>query len=146
MICVREIIANALAHRDYENIHRFVHIYLFLDRIEIMSPGNWFDKTLIEGKSYPISDLVSPSIKRNIALADTLSWINLIEIDGKGITNAIEDCRIKNAPMPEVIQKDGFVTVTIWPSREFKKIYHLATLLQIKFLRHLKDLRVVRRK
>lgn len=122
MRCVREIIANALAHRDYEDNHRIVHIYLFLDRIEIMSPGDWFDKSLIEGKLYPISDLVSPSIKRNIALSDTLSWINLMEVDGKGITTAIDDCRINDAPIPEVIQKDGFVTVIIWPSREFKKI------------------------
>jgi predicted HTH transcriptional regulator len=41
MICVREIIANALVHRDYEDDRRKVHVRLFSDRLEIASPGKW---------------------------------------------------------------------------------------------------------
>ncbi|HSG38605.1 MAG TPA: TIR domain-containing protein, partial [Thermoanaerobaculia bacterium] len=41
MRTVREIIANALVHRDYEDPGRFVHVRLFTDRIEILSPGEW---------------------------------------------------------------------------------------------------------
>jgi tetratricopeptide (TPR) repeat protein len=122
MKCVREIIANALAHRNYEDHHRLAHIYLFSDRMEILSPGNWYVKPLIEGKQYPISDLISPSIKRNYELSQKLSWIELMEVDGRGIPKVIQDCKENNAPMPVVIQKDGFVTVTIWPSRDIKKM------------------------
>jgi tetratricopeptide (TPR) repeat protein len=121
MICVREIIANALAHRDYEDSNRFVHITLFADRIEISSPGNWFGKPLIDDKSYDLDELKSSSIKRNIALADVLSWILLVEGEGSGIPTAIEECKEKDAPIPNVIQKDGFIIVTIWPVRNFQK-------------------------
>jgi tetratricopeptide (TPR) repeat protein len=122
MICVREIIANAFAHRDYEDGHRFVHITLFSDRIEIKSPGNWFDVPMIDGEVRPLDALESPSIKRNTTLAYVLSWAFFVEGEGSGIPKAIEDCKIMDAPIPNVIQKNGFVTVTIWPCNRFLKL------------------------
>lgn len=121
MICVREIIANALAHRDYEGDHRFVHITLFSDRIEVKSPGNWFGKPLDNEKIYKLEDLESSSIKRNIALSDVLSWILLVEGEGSGIPTAVEDCKKMDAPIPNVVQIEEYVTVTIWPSRKIQK-------------------------
>ena len=42
MKAVREILANALVHRDYEDAQRNVHVHLYLnDRMEVLSPGTW---------------------------------------------------------------------------------------------------------
>ena len=41
MRTIREIIANALVHRDYEDSKRCAHVRLFTDRVEILSPGDW---------------------------------------------------------------------------------------------------------
>jgi hypothetical protein len=41
MVAIREIVANALVHRDYERVDACVHIRLFTNRIEIASPGTW---------------------------------------------------------------------------------------------------------
>src|SRR5262249_14698862 len=43
MIAVREIIANALVHRDYERTDSCIHIRVFNDRVEIVNPGTWGD-------------------------------------------------------------------------------------------------------
>jgi tetratricopeptide (TPR) repeat protein len=122
MICVREIIVNALTHRDYQDNYRVVHISIFSDRIEISSPGSWFGESLSSSTPYKLEDLKSRSIKRNITLANVLSWARIVEGEGSGIPTAIADCKKTNAPLPSVIQEDGFVTVTIWPSRKDKHL------------------------
>src|SRR5260370_9559117 len=44
MIAVREIIANAVAHRNYAVMSSCIHIRIFEDRIEITNPGTWMGR------------------------------------------------------------------------------------------------------
>ena len=41
MVCLREIIANALCHRDYSDQSRMTYVRVFSNRIEVSSPGDW---------------------------------------------------------------------------------------------------------
>jgi tetratricopeptide (TPR) repeat protein len=53
----------------------------------------------------------------NPRLAEVLSWTALFEGEGGGIPKTIEDCKENDAQIPKVVQSDGFVIITIWPSR-----------------------------
>jgi tetratricopeptide (TPR) repeat protein/transcriptional regulator with XRE-family HTH domain len=115
MVAVREIIANALVHRDYETAKACVHVRLFTDRLEVSSPGTWAGRDLDPKMQYNLSALVGQSIKRNYRLAHILSYIKLVEGEGSGLPAALRSCQAINSPMPTVLQEDGFVTVILRP-------------------------------
>lgn len=114
MTAVREIIANAAVHRDYAVDDACVHVRLFVDRLEVLSPGNWIGRELVDGRQYSLSELGGFSRKRNFRLAEVLYWVRLVEGEGSGIFVADQDCRQNDLPTPTVCQENGFVTVTLW--------------------------------
>jgi tetratricopeptide (TPR) repeat protein len=118
MVAVREIVANALVHRDYGDSHSCIHVRLFEDRLEIVSPGTWTGKDLGPDQAQPMGVLVGESHKRNFRLARAMAWVGRFEGEGSGIPLAVRDCREAGAPEPVVSQNDGFVTVVLRPSTD----------------------------
>ena len=115
MIAVREIIANAIVHRDYEDHESCVQILFFKDRLEVISPGVWGGSpTTSEGET-ALGELERSSRRRNFRLARTLTWLRLVEGVGSGIPRAIADCRAMSSPEPVVTFSNNVVTVTIFP-------------------------------
>jgi predicted HTH transcriptional regulator len=83
---VQEAIVNALVHRDYTIIGSEVHIDIYDDRIEIVSPGGMYDGTLIQDRDiFNIS-----SVRRNPIIADLFSRMNLMERRGSGLKKIVE--------------------------------------------------------
>jgi hypothetical protein len=121
MICVREILANAACHRDYDDNARLTYVTIYSDRIEIKSPGNWINPTLVEGKTVPLQHLLGESIQRNMRLAHAICSVDMVEMEGSGIPSAIHDCRECGSPEPSVILKDGYVVVTIYPKDDWER-------------------------
>ncbi|MFF5219103.1 HEAT repeat domain-containing protein [Micromonospora sp. NPDC000442] len=115
MIAVREVIANALAHRDYEHRGMCVHVRVFDDRVEIVNPGSWHGPQLPDGEAVPISHLRSESDRRNFHFARVLTWMRLVEGEGSGIPRAVGECQRIGAPEPTVVQTGDCVMVTIYP-------------------------------
>ncbi|MEV6341272.1 FxSxx-COOH system tetratricopeptide repeat protein [Nocardia vinacea] len=115
MLAVRELIANAVVHRDYSAMDAWVHVRIFQDRLEVSSPGVWIDRDLTDGVQRELSTLVGQSKKRNHLLASIVSWISLVEADGSGIPTVLQDCAAIGARPPLVKQDQGFITVTLWP-------------------------------
>jgi hypothetical protein len=115
MIAVREIIANALVHRDYGVKTANVHVRVFDDRMEVTSPGTWGAGALSSDAPTPLDELAAESRKRNYRLAQALYWIKYVEADGSGIETAADDCANANAPRPTVEERDSTVKVTLWP-------------------------------
>ncbi|WP_285741876.1 tetratricopeptide repeat protein [Lentzea sp. NBRC 105346] len=118
MVAVREIIANALVHRDYGDTTACVHVRLFSDRLEVSSPGEWLGRTFPDGGERSFAELQGQSKKRNLQLARVLAWIKLVEGEGSGIPTAVQDCADQNCPPPTVTQEQGFVVVTLYPKPE----------------------------
>jgi DNA-binding GntR family transcriptional regulator len=116
MIAVREIIANAVVHRDYSDQETCVQIHAFDDRIEIISPGEWGGVPVTESGEHPIGQLERRSQKRNFRLAQTLTWSKLVEGVGAGVPRSIADCESTGAPEPVVVTDEHMVQVTILPS------------------------------
>ncbi|MDG4759084.1 tetratricopeptide repeat protein [Micromonospora sp. WMMD710] len=115
MIAVREIIANALVHRDYQHREMCVHVRVFSDRIEVTSPGVWSGADLADGERQPLSELRGESRQRNFWLAHVLSWNKLVESEGAGIPRAVRDCHQHGSAEPVVVRSGEAVTVTIFP-------------------------------
>ncbi|MEU4244132.1 TIR-like protein FxsC [Actinoplanes sp. NPDC026619] len=115
MVTVREVIANALVHRDYEQSDSCVHVRFYADRIEVVSPGRWHGVDLETHGRRPLGALAAESKKRNFRLASILTWIRVVEGEGSGIPRALEECRQLGAEEPTVTFADDIVTVTIHP-------------------------------
>lgn len=113
MVAVREIIANALVHRDYSADYDCVHVRLFADRLEVASPGSWLGRELPDGGETDLGAMAGPSLKRNFRLAQILYWIRLVEGEGSGIPTALRDCREHGNQVPVVKFDHGIVNVTI---------------------------------
>lgn len=118
--CIREVIANALCHRDYEDNHRIVHIRVYDDRIEVLSPGTWLGRALPEASEVALSELISEPIQRNTTLAHAMAAISLVETEGRGLILSVAECEEANARIPRVLQTDGYVRVTIFPKKDWQ--------------------------
>lgn len=78
---VREALVNALVHRDYNIIGSEIHIDIYDDRLEIVSPGGMYD-----GKNIQEVDINRiASIRRNPILADIFNRLDYMERRGSGL-------------------------------------------------------------
>ncbi|MFJ7062084.1 caspase family protein [Streptomyces microflavus] len=115
MIAAREIIANAVVHRDYARTDACVAVHVYDDRVEVISPGAWGtrDHPVPDGQQR-LGALERQSQPRNFRLARVLSWAKLVESVGAGLPRSVADCRTVGAPEPVVRLRDGMVTVTLF--------------------------------
>ena len=117
----REAIVNALIHRDYQIIGSEIHIDMYDDRLEIVSPGGMMDGSLIQ--NLEISKV--PSMRRNTIISDIFSRLHFMDRRGSGLSRIIEsynDCINK----PKFISNESSFSV-IFPNKGFKsdlKIKH----------------------
>ena len=101
---LREAVANGVAHRDYRSTAN-VQIYVFKDRIEIVSPGG-----LPAGMTE--ADLGTKSMPRNPLLFGMLYRMNVVENIGSGIKRIRELCREHGVAEPVIDVSEHWVTVT----------------------------------
>jgi predicted HTH transcriptional regulator len=92
---LQEAVVNCLVHRDYE-INQPARITVFIDRIEIYSPGSLpraIDKTkFIKGKATPFW--------RNQSLAYFFNKLQLAQAEGQGIPTIIRTMKEEGCPSP----------------------------------------------
>ena len=107
---VEESIANALVHRDYTVFGSEVHIDIFDDRIEIVSPGGMFDGGL------PIQDRPNlravGSSRRNPIVADIFGRLRYAERRGSGLGKIIDAYALSSVNPRNV--KPSFVSDTFF--------------------------------
>ena len=136
---IREIIVNAVVHRDY-NSNASVQIDVFADRLEIMNPGRLpNDLTVEDLVKEHLSVPVNPFLARPFYLA---GYINQL---GYGTRNVVDWCRKVGLPAPKFDPGDNRFRVIIWRNwltddrireldlnvRQVKAIDHLKTDLHI---------------
>lgn len=83
-----EGIINAVAHRDYFLNGTQIQVDMFRDRLEISSPGSFFQSTKIE-KTYDLSSIMSK--RRNELICGILVSCNVMEAAGTGFDKIVED-------------------------------------------------------
>ncbi len=104
---IRELIANAVAHRSYLEPGN-IQVALFDDRLEVTSPGMLLNNVTIakmmEGYSKP----------RNPAIARAFAYMKIIEKWGTGIPRLFEVCKEYGLPKPELVDFDGDFRVNMY--------------------------------
>ncbi|MCK4733008.1 MAG: DeoR family transcriptional regulator, partial [Methanophagales archaeon] len=108
---IREALANAICHRDYETTSK-VQVRIFDDRLEFWNPGG-----LPEGWTIETLKQVHESIPRNPAIAKQFFWVKYIEEVGTGTNKIIEWCSDWGLPEPEFEFTGTSLVVTLWKSK-----------------------------
>jgi ATP-dependent DNA helicase RecG len=104
---LREILLNAVIHRDYSSPAGHIAIAVFDDRVEIRSSGRLPAGVTVEQLSGPhLSEL------RNPLIAGAFHRAGAVEIWGRGTNRVIDECRRHGAAPPAFSEQQGFVVVT----------------------------------
>lgn len=91
---VHEALVNSLVHRDYMIQGSEIHVDMYDDRLEIVSPGGMPDGKRIQDLN--IDDI--PSIRRNPIICDIFSRLKLMERRGSGLRKIIDQYPEDNVP------------------------------------------------
>lgn len=111
VVMLREVITNAVAHRDYSKMHQPVKIGVFTDRIELENPG-----TLMPGLT--IYNMVHKRAWRNQILARLLEQCGYGEMDGQGIDRLYAGTIRIRLPAPRFVSDEyGFKVILSGPKR-----------------------------
>lgn len=113
---MREMILNALVHRNYMGVH--TQIRLYDDKFSV-----WNDGGLPEGISEEDLKRVHRSKPRNPLIADVCFKGGYIDAWGRGTLKIIETCKEANLPEPLLREEQGGFTCLIFNSVFQKHLY-----------------------
>lgn len=92
-LALREVVVNALVHRDYSNKGTYVQIAIYSNRIEVSNPG-----TLPPGVT--IENLKNAQFSRNNVIAQVMRDMDYMEEFGRGIDLIYSQMSEWNLPEP----------------------------------------------
>lgn len=104
---VRELLVNAVAHRDYSLQGDCIHLHIFADRLEMHSPG---------GLPGPVTldNLLKARFSRNAVIVQALSDLGFVERLGYGLDRVVTVMRQHNLPPPLFEEVAGSFRVTLF--------------------------------
>ena len=107
-VALRELIRNAVIHRNYENSHTPVRVSWFSDRVQIVNPGPTYGEVTRD-------NLGDPGITayRNPTIAEAMKSLGFMERFGTGIQRARAALGDNGNPPPEFSAEGPFVSVTV---------------------------------
>jgi ATP-dependent DNA helicase RecG len=103
---VRELLVNAVAHRDYNLQGDNTHLFIFADRLEVQSPG---------GLPGPVTlqNLLDARFARNVVITQVLSDLGFVERLGFGLDRVFESMQEMRLPPPHFEETAGTFRVTM---------------------------------
>ncbi len=109
---LREILVNALVHRDYSITGTDVLLTIFSDRLEIQSPGRLPNTVTTDGMK------LGHRYARNQTLANLMRDYGYVDGRGMGIRNkVIPGMMNHNGTEPDLIPEEFRFTVRLWKDR-----------------------------
>lgn len=109
-IAIRELVANAIIHQNFDISGTGPVVEIFSDRIEITNPGT----PLIE----PIRFIDQPPRSRNEALAAFMRRINVCEERGSGIDKVVDAAEFFQLPAPAFKVTDNHTQAVLFAYRK----------------------------
>ncbi len=112
-IAIRELVANALIHQDFNEVGTSVVIEIFTDRIEISNPGKPFilpERFIDEYQS------------RNERLADLMRRFGICEEKGSGIDKVVESVEVFQLPAPDFRVGEKHTYAVMFSHKEFDEM------------------------
>ena len=107
LLALRELVRNAVIHRNYENSNAPVRISWFNDHVEISSPGSVYGAVTKENFGKSVTDYRNPSI------AGAMKSQGFMERFGTGIPTARKELEENGNPPPKFDVQDTFVFAAI---------------------------------
>jgi ATP-dependent DNA helicase RecG len=105
---IRQVVRNAVMHRNYEGTNAPVRVTWFADRIEILSPGGPFGQVTVENFGRPgIVDYRNPHV------AEALKVLGFVERFGVGLQIARSELKKNGSPDLEIEATPAHVLVRI---------------------------------
>lgn len=104
---LREILLNAVMHRDYSYYGGHVAIVVFDDRVEIQSYGRLPSGLTLEDLSGR-----HRSELRNPLIAEAFHRTGAVEVWGRGTNRVIAECKAAGIPPPTFQERQGWMVVT----------------------------------
>jgi ATP-dependent DNA helicase RecG len=106
---VRELLVNAVAHRDYNLQGDNIHLNIFSNRLEISSPGT------LPGP-VTLKNLLEARFSRNAIITQVLSDLGYVERLGYGLDRVVESVRSASLLPPQFEELAGTFRVTLHAS------------------------------
>ncbi len=106
---VRELLVNAVAHRDYNLQGDNIHLNIFSNRLEITSPGT------LPGP-VTLKNLLNARFARNAIISQVLSDLGYVERLGYGLDRVVEVTRLNGLLPPQFEELAGTFKVTLFAS------------------------------
>ncbi len=110
MEAARELIINALAHRDYSIEGDYIRVLVFANRFEVHSPGGLPGYMTLE-------NLKDERFSRNPIIVQVLSDMLYIERLGYGVDRVMELMQAQRLRAPEFIERAGGFQVVLYNAR-----------------------------
>ena len=104
---VRELLVNAVAHRDYNIQGDNIRLQLFSDRLELHSPGGLPGPVTLE-------NLLQARFSRNAVITQVLADLGYVERLGYGLDRVVEVLRQHNLRQPRFEETAGTFRVTLF--------------------------------
>jgi ATP-dependent DNA helicase RecG len=104
---VRELLVNAVAHRDYNLQGDNIHLNIFADRLEISSPGT------LPGP-VTLKNLLDARFARNAIISQVLSDLGFVERLGYGLDRVVDVSRRAGLLSPQFEEVAGTFRVTLF--------------------------------
>lgn len=114
ILALRELIANALLHQDFNIPGSSPMVEVFHDRIEITNPG----KPLIDTRRF----LDHSPQSRNEYLGRLMRRCNVCEEAGTGIDKVVYECEFHQLPAPAFISAENYTRVIIYAAQKFNSM------------------------
>ncbi|NCO51000.1 MAG: MloB [Deltaproteobacteria bacterium] len=112
-IAIRELVANALIHQDFDETGSSVLIEIYTDRIEIANPG----KPMI-----PTERFVDEYKSRNERLADLMRRMGICEEKSSGIDKVIFSTEYYQLPAPDFRVGTHHTSIVLFAHKDFAKM------------------------
>jgi len=108
---VRELLVNAIAHRDYNLQGDNIHLNIFANRLEISSPGT------LPGP-VTLKNLLEARFARNAVISQVLSDLGFVERLGYGLNRVVEVTRFAGLLPPQFEETAGTFRVTLFANQQ----------------------------
>lgn len=109
-IAIRELMANALIHQDFEETGSAVMVEVYDDRLEISNPGK---------PAIPPTRFIDEYKSRNEKLADLMRRLRICEEKGSGIDKVVNSAEVFQLKAPDFRVGEIRTTVVLFAHQEF---------------------------
>jgi ATP-dependent DNA helicase RecG len=113
LVAIRELIANAIIHQDFQVTGSCIKIEVYPNRIEIRNPGI---------PQISTERFIDEDLSRNDRLSDLFRRLKICERRGSGIDNVIKSVESFQLPAPDFRQSDLHTTVILYAHKELSEM------------------------